>query len=352
MPHRLIDILPYYYKNLLPRFFRNPIPEESLATCDDCAMVADSGGAGLKKNFYYKPGLRCCTYTPPLPNYAVGALLRDKSEAHKAGRKVIARFFHSPIRAWPQGILPTPGYLQRYAKMSDKGFGKLRSLLCPYYEMELDRCSIWLYRGPVCITFFCRHVAGTFGAVFWKALLRYLQALEDALNAYILKRLGWPSAQVSKLPLHFSPNDKNLNYGNRRRAWAHYVGKVEDFYGSAYMILKSLDRTNAEKILSRLNKRHLKKVETAYLNMRQCKHPKRLKINPGLEVQRLGPKSYAVISEEGAFEVSPSMLATIKLFNGKRSQKEILREAGLKWGLKLESNNISDLYRYGLVVDA
>jgi len=118
------------------------------------------------------------------------------------------------------------------------------------------------------------------------------------------------------------------------------------------MILKSLDRTNAEKILSRLNKRHLKKVETAYLNMRQCKHPKRLKINPGLEVQRLGPKSYAVISEEGAFEVSPSMLATIKLFNGKRSQKEILREAGLKWGLKLESNNISDLYRYGLVVDA
>ena len=93
-------------------------------------------------------------------------------------------------------------------------------------------------------------------------------------------------------------------------------------------------------------------METAYRKMCRKTLPEGLKINPILTVQRLGPKSYAVVSDEGAFEISSSILATLRLFNGKRSKNEVLHEADMRWGLSLKPNIVSTFYQHGLVVDA
>jgi hypothetical protein len=190
------------------------------------------------------------------------------------------------------------------------------------------------------------------GAAFWDALSRYLMSVEEELSGHILKQLGWPHPQVSKLSLHRSPRDRTLNPGNRRRAWASYPGNMDDFYDASLHILTCIDRSSAGKILRRSNQSLLGGVKTAYENMGQIRLPKKLKINPRLQFQKLGSSSYALISSEGAFEVSQAVFDTIKLFNGKLSNSKILEEARAKWGLRLRRNIIEDFYKYGLVVGA
>ena len=67
--------LPALYAPWIEEALGHPLPDESRATCDRCVMM--TRGEVDDPDVPYDPVTRCCTYTPHLPNFLVGAILGD-----------------------------------------------------------------------------------------------------------------------------------------------------------------------------------------------------------------------------------------------------------------------------------
>ena len=87
MSTTLRETFPRVYAGLLPGFFDHPAPEEKKATCDACAMCPPAGEPTVEGVVYFRPDAKCCTFTPRLPNYLVGAILSDPNPAMAEGRR-------------------------------------------------------------------------------------------------------------------------------------------------------------------------------------------------------------------------------------------------------------------------
>lgn len=77
---RLLDSLPELYRELLPGFFRQDVPEETKATCSNCAMQghrARARGGRRRRQPLLPPRHQVLHVLPRLPNYLVSALLSD-----------------------------------------------------------------------------------------------------------------------------------------------------------------------------------------------------------------------------------------------------------------------------------
>lgn len=245
---KLSHILPPIYAAVLPQKIQQIDPTETKATCDNCLRSRDKRFA-----FTYKSQLKCCTFHPFLPNYAVGALLEAQptsgTEALKS--KIENREFALPI-----GVLAPYSYQYLFLTKEEEQFGNDEGLLCPYYDRNANRCSIWLYRGVVCTTFFCRSDKGQNGLKFWAVLSDYLSYIEMAL------------AEECLVQLDFSPRDLSdqLSFLNKRefdtqeteqtklsavkdkQLWNAYSDKLE-FYKKCFAIVGKIDRKQFKEII-------------------------------------------------------------------------------------------------------
>ena len=73
--------LPPLYAGWLRSITGGPIPAETKATCDHCAMLAPpekSPGA-----IYFDPATKCCAFQPHLPNFVAGQILGDRRSCHR-----------------------------------------------------------------------------------------------------------------------------------------------------------------------------------------------------------------------------------------------------------------------------
>ncbi|MFN7131208.1 MAG: hypothetical protein ACK4N5_03945, partial [Myxococcales bacterium] len=188
----ILDTLPALYRDLLPPFFRSPIPEETKATCAACPMCA-SGGAdrvdpvdGVARTF--RPDTKCCTYHPRLPNYLVGALLADSDPALEEGRRRVRAKLASGVGVHPLWLKPPARFTLLYGN-GRQFFGRTESLRCPYYDVGGGGCTIWKFRESVCSTFYCRYVAGADGRRFWMSLKSFLALVELQLSRYAVLQL-------------------------------------------------------------------------------------------------------------------------------------------------------------------
>ena len=142
----------------------------------------------------YENDLKCCTFHPYLPNYAVGAILADTSLKNQFGRQVIQRRVKEQTQILPLGI-PAPREYQIDFLKNKSRFGKEESLLCPYFNSEQNQCGLWIYRGSVCTSFFCAS-DHAWGLKFWDELVLYLSLVEISLAELVLERLGMSSREV------------------------------------------------------------------------------------------------------------------------------------------------------------
>src|SRR5450631_4114901 len=108
------DLLPAVYRVLLPAFFEREAIHEDKATCSDCAMCdkSSSNGGGSRSAgtgdgvSYFRPDTKCCTFQPHLPNYLVGALLRDADPALAEGQRRIRARIAQRVGVTPQWLAP------------------------------------------------------------------------------------------------------------------------------------------------------------------------------------------------------------------------------------------------------
>lgn len=271
------------FRHQLPEYFRLALPQEVLAsdrqeskaTCHDCAMSRKNRGP--RAHITYQPHLKCCTFQPFVPNFAVGALLKNAAQFVLV-QQTLQNMIQKRQYVLPLGILPSVRYQAQFQKRKPNDFGQKEEWLCPYYQVQTQNCGIWKFRGSVCSTFFCKSDEGARGLSFWSELLNYLSYVEMALVEDFLAELDFSPRQVSEL-LEYHNRKKatvqelksdSLPIEKFKRLWNGYDQEIESFFLKCYEKSQNLNRKNLDELLGEhgqmLRDRMLKKFARLSMN--------------------------------------------------------------------------------------
>lgn len=160
---------------------------ETKASCHNCLCSREDRG-DLP---YYRPNLKCCTFQPFLPNYAVGALLKSSSVSDSI-KHILRDKINSLQYALPLGIFVPVNYQVAFNHRESEDFGNRSDFLCPYFDKGMNQCGIWHHRGAVCTSYFCASDRGELGLEFWQRLGDYLHVCEMVLAQDALVSMGLP----------------------------------------------------------------------------------------------------------------------------------------------------------------
>ena len=353
---RIFDALPEIYKNFLPKFFENPIPEETAATCHDCAMWKKSE-VDQPDEFYYLKETKCCTYYPNLPNYLVGALLSDTDLSLESGRTQIRKTIQSRIGVMPYG-LRCPGKLALLINNSPDAFGRSPSLLCPYYDKKEGKCMIWPFQDASCNTWFCKFAAGEDGKAFWLSLKNYLKTVEKTLIRYTLYKMGWiPKKTILEEPSDSQlkardVDDQPLDQESYRDVWGDWVNREEEFYKETSRLVHSLTPGAFEKIGGISLRILLEEVKLRRKNLLKPKLPDRLKRNPKLEVEKMEDGFYRLVgyAPRDPLEVSKRVYDLLDFFDGRKMNKEVFRLVQKQMEAEPTEDLLTSLYQFRILV--
>ncbi len=249
MQQVLLDIIPQIYKPLLKKEVLQLKTTETKATCNNCLRSRDK-----RFSYTYKTNLKCCTFHPYMPNFAVGALL-SQSEITSGILKLKSKIENQEF-ALPIGVLAPFDYQFLFLNKDENEFGNNKNLLCPYYDQQQDACSVWRYRGVVCTTFFCRSEDGQNGQKFWAVLSEFLSYVEMALAEECLVQLDFSPRDLSDQLFYLNKREfdqdeveqKKLSMQVDKKLWNGYADKVE-FYKKCFAIVQKMDRNQFKEIL-------------------------------------------------------------------------------------------------------
>jgi len=202
------------------------LPDETNATCDDCAMLADpSLPAGALS---FSPDTRCCTYLPSLANFLVGGALRDASPhgAASVRRRIAAGDGLSPL-----GLVADPAAVAATYTDGER-FGRDPSLRCPHYEPVGGRCGVWAWREATCATWFCKHTRGERAKALWNRLQQLLAHLERAVAWHCALTLDVPAGSLARMAPLARPHGQARADVTARDAdlWGRWTGDVEGYF--------------------------------------------------------------------------------------------------------------------------
>lgn len=173
-------LLPTHHARWLPPLLGgHALDAEPAATCDDCAMV--SAGPGLS----FDAETKCCTFTPGLPNFLVGAALRAGGLGADTVRARVAR----GLGLGPLGLVAD-------AIADPEAFGRDRARVCPH--LSAGQCSIWAAREATCATWYCKHARGAVGKAAWNRVEQLMQIAERAVALHAALALGIPALGLAR----------------------------------------------------------------------------------------------------------------------------------------------------------
>lgn len=220
---------------------------ESGATCGDCAMLAPANGlAG------FDPTTKCCTYTPAIPNFLVGAALADERLDPVGGRVSLRSRIAARAGVSPLGLDPPP-VTSLIAGRAKAAFGKAPRLRCPHYHVESGLCGIWLHRNAVCSTWFCKHDRGAVGMRYWHALRDLLVTAERELTRWCVLELDGPfvpSSQDGADRDTLSAGDVEGSATERDylERWGEWAGREIEWYGRCHELVRELSWADVVRI--------------------------------------------------------------------------------------------------------
>jgi hypothetical protein len=356
MTDSLRGILPPVYRPLFDPFFDRPKVVETRATCDKCAMC-DHGTPSPVPMDYFRPDTKCCTFHPQLPNYLVGAILADPSPEMEEGKRRVREQIKLRFGA-------TPHWLNRPRKMSlillgySEGFGRAKSLLCPYFNVDdpAASCTIWRHRETVCLTYYCKYSAGKRGFDFWIAFKNYLahvqrrlvkfaaDAVDPAVVEPVFKKNALTLEDIEDLP----PKDSDYTAW-----WKSWVGREEEFYVRCYEWVKSIpqrqfalniDETEAGKAC-------LTDLVAKYEKLQNRILPSRLVRNARMSEQHVGDKVVVTTYHRyDSFALDKDLYDVVGMFRANESLEENLARLAAD-GIELAPELIEFLYVAGVLVE-
>lgn len=330
---------PTLYKSLFPDLFALEIPDETKATCTNCAMCASScGDNGIRQDAgaeptYFEPNIKCCSFHPTIPNYLVGAILADMSEGSDIGKNKIAEKLAQRIGVTPYGVAAPAKYTLLYGQSSEF-FGRSVAMRCPYFIDEGGGlCSIWKFRDAVCSTYFCKHVSGVDGRRFWMSLKSYLALAEQQLSRfatytlypdYVLDRRHPADPPARRLELE-ELEDRSPSQKQYSALWGSWEGLEREFFEECYKLIKSLSPERVQEILGLDGEISQSVLRKHFREMTSPQLPKTLRLNPNVSVKHLGNGEIvlAAYSEIDSVAVPEQAYPLLQEFRGNLSVSDV-----------------------------
>lgn len=242
------NIIPEVYSGFFSKNILSIDVTETKATCEKCLRARDH-----RFKYTYQPNLKCCTFHPFTPNYAVGGLLTKNQ--HSVGLDQIKNKISNQEFALPIGLIAPFDYQLKFLTKDENDFGRREDLLCPYYDKNKNRCSIWQYRGVVCTTFFCRSDYGQDGQKFWTVLSDYLSYVEMALAEECLVQLDFSPRDISDQLMYLNRREFDANEQDKRTLTADEVKAVWNGYSDLIQFYK-----NCFQIITKMNRKQFVEV--------------------------------------------------------------------------------------------
>lgn len=223
------------------------VPDETRATCSDCAMVA---GPDRWPPVAFRADTKCCTYQPELHNFQVGGVLADDDPSLAWAVDMIGIRIQRRTGVTPYGIrAPGLGRLlyDRVIDPSKGAFGRMSEARCPYYLVRGGRCGVWRHRNAVCSTWFCRYEHGLRSKLLWRAILGLLRAIERTVSGWVLLELEIGSSALEALLSHDQRRDgavadavTAVSEATYRNLWGDWLGRERELYIEAYRLARTL----------------------------------------------------------------------------------------------------------------
>ena len=234
-----VTSLPPLYARWMDDLLGGPVPQETKATCNDCAMCAKPGDEIAAADSCFDPSVKCCSIVPDLSNFLVGGILdaNDDDPVALEGRASVERRIREGVAVTPLGLCKPPVFKLIYDNI-DSAFGRSPTLRCPHYVEEAGRCGIWRNRGSTCSTWFCKHVRGALAMKFWRGALEpLLRAIEKDLAQWCVLQLGLAGEVLSELfseaPFEAFTKEELENRSDRTRQqlfWGEWLGRERAFF--------------------------------------------------------------------------------------------------------------------------
>jgi Fe-S-cluster containining protein len=351
---RVLDGQPEIYQRLLPRFFTEPIPAESKASCGDCPMCKATTPPAQR----FRAETKCCTYYPKLPNYLVGALLADRDPAVAEGQRRVRAKIAARLGATPQWLRAPAKYSLLYDHSRDT-FGRATALRCPYYAEDSGQCTIWQHRESVCATYHCRYVGGADGHTFWMGFKRYLSLCESQLSRYALLQLHPdfvlqhgagppPPPVVDAAELDEREGDELA----RVEEWGDWYEREEELYVRCYEIVRALNADDVARLLGldgvvlRVSLERLRKAVV------EPTLPARPQLNPHLTVRHAadGMVALGFHNEFDAIEIPAEAWRLLAEFRGEEGLSTVRERLRAVHRADLADEVLLELHRHRILI--
>ncbi len=236
----LKQIVPEIYSNFFNEKLLNLNVTEKKANCSNCNRSRDR-----RFSYLYQPNLKCCTFYPLVPNFAIGGILQNQLPgAIILKEKIKNRQFSLPL-----GAFPTLKFQYEFMNLEFTDFGTREDLLCPYYNKLENNCNIWQFRGVVCTTYFCVSDRGPSGQNFWKNMSDYLSYVEMCLAEECLVQLDFSPRDLSDQLTFLNRTEWTaeetvqnfLNAADFKKYWNGYTD-FQEFYLKCFNHVASLSK--------------------------------------------------------------------------------------------------------------
>jgi hypothetical protein len=242
-----MSTLPPLYDRWITELTGETVEGEAPSTCGDCAMLAPSPGLTS-----FHPDTKCCTYTPAIPNFLVGAALADGRLDEIGGRDSLRARIAARAGVTPLGVGRDP-VSRLLADHAGAAFGRATRLRCPHYDSPTGYCGVWLHRNAVCSTWFCKHERGAVGLSFWTALRNLLMEAERDLARWCVLSLDAPHPSLppggeSKRELSAEALDGGEADATYARLWGAWAGREAELYARCDELVRDLSWADVERI--------------------------------------------------------------------------------------------------------
>ncbi len=274
-----------------------PIPAETKATCDNCAMLPSAGSPSDAT--YFHPGTKCCAYQPHLPNFLAGRILSDLDASMSAGREELERRIAKKVGVSPRWAGPGNLFGLLYRSVPN-AFGRAPALRC-HFLTPTGGCGIWRHRPAVCATWHCKYVRGETGFRFWKLVDKLLQTIEQEISLWCLAELKTGLTAIDEIVSSTAPDVSELggefDAAQYRRLWGDWAGREIEFYRACAQLVDPLTWEQVQQLCGPRVRILASMVNDAYSHLESQAIPERL---------RLGKLNFSNVEEHGYRVVSYS----------------------------------------------
>src|SRR5258708_17326282 len=120
--------LPPLYAAWMDEIVREPVPQETEATCEQCVMCSTRTALSSGASQLFNAQTKCCTYMPVLANFLVGGILFDHDPELTKGRATVEERIEKGVAVSPLGLGRTGVYTLLY-EHSPGAFGRSQALI-------------------------------------------------------------------------------------------------------------------------------------------------------------------------------------------------------------------------------